>query len=120
MSHARTAATPLPALPDLTGAACIGSPLFDDEINEHLELLRRVCAACPVRRECLDVALRTHPSFAQGIWAGTTSEERAHLRALLGIRFVDWTQPKLMHELTHEPVTRARRKPRPATDSLAA
>jgi hypothetical protein len=98
---------PLPALPDLDGASCTGSQLFDGD-ETHLELLRRVCARCPVRHACLDVALQTHPAFAQGIWAGTTDEDRAVIRRALGISFVDWTNPKLMHELTHEPVTRRR------------
>ena len=111
MIHTPEPLPPLPPLPDLSDASCLGSQLFENDKTEHLALLRRVCAACPVRRACLAVALRSHPAFTQGVWAGTTSEERARLRVDLGIRFASWTTPKLMHELTGEPVTRAKRKP---------
>lgn len=38
---------------------------------------KRLCARCPVARECLDEAvLRGHT----GIWGGTTPEERHRLR----------------------------------------
>lgn len=38
-----------------------------------------VCAACPVRRECLDYALSMREPY--GIWGGLTEIERkAHLR----------------------------------------
>lgn len=36
-----------------------------------------VCAACLVRRECLDVAVR---GGEKGVWGGTSSEQRAKLR----------------------------------------
>lgn len=39
-----------------------------------------ICDGCPVKRECLDFALRTREPA--GIWGGTTPEERVHpLRA---------------------------------------
>ncbi|MEJ8645170.1 WhiB family transcriptional regulator [Streptomyces sp. MS1.HAVA.3] len=33
-----------------------------------------MCAGCPVRRACLDHALRTREPF--GVWGGLTEEER--------------------------------------------
>jgi WhiB family redox-sensing transcriptional regulator len=39
---------------------------------------REICARCQVRRQCLEFALRT--GEAQGIWGGTTPEERARER----------------------------------------
>ncbi len=39
---------------------------------------RRICARCPVRRPCLDFATET--SQPDGIWGGTTPEERARAR----------------------------------------
>ena len=41
---------------------------------------RRVCAACPVREECLEVAVREDH---WGVWGGTTRAERRrmHLNA---------------------------------------
>jgi WhiB family redox-sensing transcriptional regulator len=38
----------------------------------------RVCANCPVRRQCLEFAMRTGEK--EGIWGGTTPEERVRLR----------------------------------------
>jgi WhiB family redox-sensing transcriptional regulator len=40
---------------------------------------KRVCADCPVRRECLDYAMRVHEPF--GIWGGLTEAERRQLAA---------------------------------------
>jgi WhiB family redox-sensing transcriptional regulator len=42
-----------------------------------------VCAACPVKEECLECALSMREPY--GIWGGLTEIERkAHLRALSG------------------------------------
>jgi WhiB family transcriptional regulator, redox-sensing transcriptional regulator len=41
---------------------------------EQVTAAKAVCAACPVRRECLAFALRT--SQVHGIWGGLTEEER--------------------------------------------
>lgn len=38
----------------------------------------RVCANCAVRQQCLDFALRMNE--AEGIWGGTTPEERIRAR----------------------------------------
>jgi WhiB family redox-sensing transcriptional regulator len=40
---------------------------------------KAVCAGCPVWRECLEFAVRTHQ--AHGIWGGVTEDERARARA---------------------------------------
>jgi WhiB family redox-sensing transcriptional regulator len=40
-----------------------------------------VCAACPVRRECLELALRNWAVGQHGVWAGTVPAERQELRA---------------------------------------
>lgn len=37
---------------------------------------KRVCRGCPVRSDCLDYALTIRP---QGIWGGTTEDERRNL-----------------------------------------
>lgn len=39
---------------------------------------RRVCAGCRVRRQCLDFALAT--GEIEGIWGGTTPDERIRAR----------------------------------------
>ena len=38
---------------------------------------KRVCLACPVRKECLNAALSMREPY--GIWGGTTPEDRAGL-----------------------------------------
>src|SRR5262249_49713513 len=46
-------------------------------------LAKRICAACPVRAQCLDYAVSgadTWGGIATGIWGGTTPRERAQLR----------------------------------------
>jgi WhiB family redox-sensing transcriptional regulator len=37
-----------------------------------------VCASCPVRQQCLDFAMRMNEP--EGIWGGTTPEERIRAR----------------------------------------
>lgn len=46
-------------------------------------IARRICAACPVRLQCLDYAMAgadTWGGISTGIWGGTTPGERAALR----------------------------------------
>lgn len=46
-------------------------------------IAKRICAACPVRAECLDYALSgadTWQGITTGIWGGTTPRERSRLR----------------------------------------
>jgi WhiB family redox-sensing transcriptional regulator len=43
-----------------------------------IEVAKQVCADCPVRLRCFDYALS---AGMQGIWGGTTYEERVKLRA---------------------------------------
>jgi WhiB family transcriptional regulator, redox-sensing transcriptional regulator len=39
-----------------------------------------VCAACPVREECLELALRNWTVGQHGVWGGTAPAERQELR----------------------------------------
>jgi WhiB family redox-sensing transcriptional regulator len=39
---------------------------------------KEVCAACPVRKACLEWALTA--GEAEGVWGGTTAAERAEIR----------------------------------------
>lgn len=41
---------------------------------------KRVCAACPVRQECLEYALDNDERF--GIWGGLSERERRRLKRL--------------------------------------
>jgi WhiB family transcriptional regulator, redox-sensing transcriptional regulator len=62
------------------GAACRGLdtnvffPLTDEEADEA----KAICAACPVREECLEFALLTRQD--DGVWGGLTETERRRLR----------------------------------------
>lgn len=42
-----------------------------------VQVAKEICADCPVRLRCFDYALS---AGMQGIWGGTTAEERAKLR----------------------------------------
>lgn len=44
---------------------------------------KTICAACPVRLECADYAIRAHEPY--GIWGGLTEEEREDIYARLPI-----------------------------------
>lgn len=41
---------------------------------------KAICAGCPVRRECLAFALRTHQ--VHGVWGGLSEQERHRLRSV--------------------------------------
>ncbi|GAB3483669.1 WhiB family transcriptional regulator [Nocardiopsis coralliicola] len=46
--------------------------------SESTDLAKAVCRSCPVAQECLQWALRA--GEADGVWGGTTPEERRYLR----------------------------------------
>ena len=66
-----------------TFASCLGKcgghddPWFD--LERHAEAVA-VCGGCPVRVECLDLALSIPTSDDTGIWGGTTPNQRAGMR----------------------------------------
>lgn len=54
----------------------------EDELDHNqrrqmTKVAKLVCADCPIKAKCLDYALSAH---MQGIWGGTTAEERKALR----------------------------------------
>ncbi len=51
---------------------------FPEKANQWNKTAQKVCARCPVREECLRWAV-SQPDL-QGIWGGTTWQERVHLR----------------------------------------
>ncbi len=63
-------------------AACRGAHLevFFPERGESAVPARQVCAACPVRQQCLDYAITNR--IVHGIWGGLTERERRALRSL--------------------------------------
>jgi Transcription factor WhiB len=72
-------------------AACSASGLSPDDwypVSGPAEAARReaagaiaVCAACRVREECLELALRNWTVGQHGVWGGTVPAERGELRA---------------------------------------
>jgi len=79
--------TAAPPLPDLPGAACIGSDpdLFispDDDLpgtKRSARAAKEICRCCPeeTRVACLTYAVTHGPVL--GVWAGTTKYERDRL-----------------------------------------
>lgn len=48
----------------------------------HLDYIKKMCNTCPVRVQCHTYAI---DNLVQGIWAGTTMEERNRYRSKHGI-----------------------------------
>lgn len=59
---------------DLALCAEIDPELWFPEKGESARPAKRVCRACPVRRECLADALRRDEQW--GIWGGLSRQER--------------------------------------------
>jgi len=60
-------------------AACRGEPtdVFFPTSDAQAQAAKQICAACPVREECLEFALESRP--ADGVWGGLTPIERHRL-----------------------------------------
>lgn len=54
---------------------------FFPERGESSREAKEICAACPVRIECLNYALRNDERH--GVWGGMTERERRRLRSTL-------------------------------------
>jgi WhiB family redox-sensing transcriptional regulator len=74
--------------PSWRSAACRSAdpelffPLSESgEALEQIAEAKAICTGCPVRRQCLEFALRTRP---HGIWGGLTERERHHARRPAG------------------------------------
>jgi WhiB family transcriptional regulator, redox-sensing transcriptional regulator len=46
------------------------------------ELAARLCAGCPVQRECLEFELRTAGAETVGVWGGLSEDDRRALHAV--------------------------------------
>jgi WhiB family redox-sensing transcriptional regulator len=58
--------------------AQVDPELFFPEQGEPSRPARRVCAACPVRRPCLEWAVATGQRY--GVWGGLSDRERKRWR----------------------------------------
>ena len=71
----------------------------------QMEMARQVCLRCPVQLECLRLALST--GTADGVWGGTTPEERRRIRRGSSAAELRTMDAHLL-AATHEPAERAR------------
>lgn len=64
-------------------AACRDKPtdMFFPNRGDAVHAVKRICAECPVRQECLDYALKI-PNLV-GIWGGMSGRERRNYRSQL-------------------------------------
>ena len=57
-------------------------PQWTGEGPPDRELAARLCAGCPVRRECLEFELRTTGAQTVGVWGGLSEDDRRALHAV--------------------------------------
>lgn len=75
----------------LVGAICsqIGPEFWFPDQGHHgreEKLARELCRSCPVRRECLRIALDSEDRISQwGVWAGYTAPKIRRMRRLRGL-----------------------------------
>jgi WhiB family redox-sensing transcriptional regulator len=62
-------------------AACVGRDVEDffTESRPRVREIKNLCAGCPVRRLCLDEAMRAEDTSRYGIYGGLTAAERTDL-----------------------------------------
>jgi len=55
---------------------------YESKEQEHdrVAAAKQICAECPVRRECLEYALRVDEPY--GVWGGLSEKERRQLSVL--------------------------------------
>ena len=54
-------------------------PSIGDEVMPDRALAARMCAGCPVQRECLELELRTDGAETAGVWGGLCEVDRRAL-----------------------------------------
>jgi WhiB family transcriptional regulator, redox-sensing transcriptional regulator len=57
-------------------------PAWSGQGPPDRELAARLCAGCPVRRECLEFELRTTGAETVGVWGGLDEDDRRALHAI--------------------------------------
>ena len=61
-------------------------PAGSGEGSPDRDLAARLCAGCPVRRECLEFELRTAGADTVGVWGGLSEDDRRALHAIWTVR----------------------------------
>ena len=51
--------------------------IFFPSDGAGVEVARRICTSCPVKRECLDYAIENH--IDHGVWGGESERERRRI-----------------------------------------
>jgi len=57
-------------------------PIWTNQKSPDRELAARLCAGCPVQRECLEFELRTAGAHTVGVWGGLGEDNRRALHAV--------------------------------------
>jgi len=57
-------------------------PIWDGDGPPDRKLAARLCAGCPVRRECLEFELRLGGAHTVGVWGGLSEDDRRALHAV--------------------------------------
>jgi len=57
-------------------------PIWDGDGPPDRKLAARLCAGCPVRRECLEFELRLGGAETVGVWGGLDEDDRRALHAV--------------------------------------
>ena len=60
--------------------------LADDEQEPDRALAARLCAGCPVQRECLELELRTAGAATTGVWGALCEDDRRAVHAVWTVR----------------------------------
>jgi WhiB family redox-sensing transcriptional regulator len=75
-------------------------PAWSGERAPDRELAARLCAGCPVRRECLEFGLRTAGANTVGVWGGLNEDDRRALHAIWSVRAGRRLRPQLPDQQT--------------------
>jgi WhiB family redox-sensing transcriptional regulator len=96
----------MPAQPHLFSHDRLTTPTAQADTEQA----KRLCAGCPIAASCLKWAL-AHPSETRiGVWAGTTTRQRAHLRRRLAGRLgTRWVSAIAHRDQRRKYATRAAR-----------
>lgn len=72
------ACSPVSWSANLAEVAAVLDAFYEEEDEDVVAFARSVCAGCPARRQCLDVAMSTNEKY--GMWGGLLPAERQRLR----------------------------------------
>ena len=98
-------------LPDLPGALCVevDPEAFHPERGGEVRTAapaKAVCVQCPEQDPCLSYALS---NYVEGVWGGTTTDERDATRKRLGIRAEPMQGNRVLSSAGREAANRNRR-----------